>query len=84
MEDIRINANYEYNNSYIEKYFTSYQQKYLTFVKISGKSVSCEGVISAIFQVVTFYMGMADIMWKDVCWRVNSHMYVFFYVATVD
>lgn len=67
MEDIRINANYEYNNSYIEKYFTSYQQKYLTFVKISGKSVSCEGVISAIFQVVTFLYGG----WQTLCGKMS-------------
>lgn len=57
MEEIRINANYEYNNYYITRYFEKYQQSYLEFVKISGKSASLEGILSALFQVSTFLYG---------------------------
>lgn len=57
MEEIKTNANYEYNNLYIDKYYRKYYKNYLEFVKISGKSISIEGIISALFQVATFLYG---------------------------
>ena len=64
MEEIKTNANYEYNNLYIDKYYRKYYRNYLEFVKISGKSISIEGIISALFQVATFLYGG---------WQVLNH-----------
>ena len=64
MEEIKTNANYEYNNLYIDKYYIKYYRNYLEFVKISGKSISIEGIISALFQVATFLYGG---------WQVLNH-----------
>lgn len=62
MEEIKTNANYEYNNLYIDKYYRKYYRNYLEFVKISGKSISIEGIISALFQVATFLYGGRQVL----------------------
>lgn len=57
MEDIKIGGNYNFNNNYINKYYTEYEKNYTHYVRISGKFSSLDGIISAIFQVVTFLYG---------------------------
>lgn len=57
MEDIKIGGNYNFNNNYINKYYIEYEKNYMHYVRISGKFSSLDGIISAIFQVVTFLYG---------------------------
>ncbi|AEY67196.1 ABC transporter ATP-binding protein [Clostridium sp. BNL1100] len=57
MEDIKISANYEYNNRYIFSNFGDYLKKYINYTKVSGKFTSLDGIISIVFQVTTFLCG---------------------------
>ncbi len=57
LEDIKINANDEYNNKYLFLQFNDYFKKYINYIKTSGKFSSLDGIISIVFQVATFLQG---------------------------
>jgi len=57
MEDIKISANDKYNNFYMNEAYKEYENKYMNYIKVSGKFLSLDGVISVGFQVITFLYG---------------------------
>lgn len=57
MEDIKIGGNDCFNNNYIRKFYRKYESDYMNYIRVSGKFLSLDGIISAIFQVVTFLYG---------------------------
>lgn len=57
MEDIKINGNDYFNNKFVEKSYKRYEYDYMNYTRISGKFLSLDGIVSAIFQVITFLYG---------------------------
>lgn len=57
MEDIKIGGNDYFNNNYIRRFYKKYECNYMNYTRVSGKFLSLDGIISAVFQVVTFLYG---------------------------
>lgn len=57
MEDIKINGNDSFNNEFIKRFYEKYEYDFMNYTRVSGKFLSLDGIVSAIFQVITFLYG---------------------------